>query len=805
MQKKLSNIIRKAAFFMIPIASAICYAGISDDVYASSETTEDSLIYNFRDAKKEGTITFVKRWKDGKKEEDRNIPNIEISTKKPRKNVSGYTVIFHGNGMTFADGSTENEMLFNSSMNIIGGQYKVPGEAYAFWYTEPECINKVNVSSTGIPDLQLDGDINLYARAVTFVTKTGTEFNNAIPDNMTSVIFTDEEMPDGAEIINVDDEYATRRDSAKILSKTLIILIPIMTASIILAHTNYLLLSIILIFEIFMMDSFIDGMVDKIDNTLLKEQLDFFAEIRHAYHEFNMVEEAIYQISQDDEKNISKQGEKIYEVLISNDPEMELEKYYDIAPNPYLKEFAGVSYLTKEFGDRKVDKSSLYLKNVNNITEEMQIEILKRDKIDYVFQSLSIISIVPVLGLEPLKNWSVDNFSFTQNFYCGKGGMLVQILVILLTVICYLLLRKIKNNGSTDKSTQNTENPWQAKVYKNPIGKRIVDLFIPKKGTKDFIKVQKLLKDSASKLKMEWLYVNRITIAILTFLISIFLFVELHITSINWIYTEPTTDYDIMGGVTGSELQEAMAKTESDNKFLDMFRGNTKTTVQDIQKAMERSKDYADSDEEEIETSAKRVYDKLQKVNKEYLGWFEVLLAVVFMIVAYMAPIWIMYFQLKMRQMEMEDEVMQFQTIILMLMRIERVNVEIILEWLERYANIFKEPISRCVNNYEAGAWEALEELKNATNYQQFIRIVESLQAAVEKIPIRDAFDELDSERDYYQAKRRESNDRLIAKKARIGKLIGFTPMVVMFVGYLIVPLVVIGLTSMTSSMASLQ
>ena len=607
------------------------------------------------------------------------------------------------------------------------------------------------------------------------------------------------------EILNVDDEYATRRDAAKILSKTLLVLIPIVTLSIILTHTNYLVLSIILIFEIFMVDSFIDGMVDKMDNTLLKEQLDFFAEIRHAYHEFNMVEEAIYQISQDDEKNISKQGSKIYEVLISNDPEMELEKYYDIAPNPYLKEFAGISYLTKEFGDRKVDKSSLYLKNVNNITEEMQIEILKRDKIDYVFQSLSIISIVPVLGLEPLKNWSINNFSFTQNFYCGKGGMLVQILVILLTVICYLLLRKIKNNGSTDKNTQNTENPWQAKVYKNPIGKKIVDLFIPKKGTKDYLKVQKLLKDSASKLKMEWLYVNRITIAIVTFLVSIFLFVELHITAVNWIYTEPTTDYDIMGGLTGQELAKAMALTESDNKFLDMFKGKKDTTEKDIKRAMQKSKDYADSTDEEIDTAAKRVYEKLQKINKEYLGWFEVLLAVVFMIIAYMSPIWLMYFQLKMRLMEMEDEVMQFQTIILMLMRIERVNVEIILEWLERYANIFKEPISRCVNNYEAGAWEALEELKNETTYQQFIRIVESLQAAVEKIPISDAFDELDSERDYYQAKRRESNDRLISKKALIGKVIGFAPMVVMFVGYLIIPLVFIGLTSMSSSMASLN
>ena len=266
------------------------------------------------------------------------------------------------------------------------------------------------------------------------------------------------------EILNVDDEYATRRDAAEILTKTLIILIPIVIVSIILTHSSYLILSIVLIFELFMVDSFVDGMVDKMDNNLLREQLEFFAEIRHAYHEFNMVEEAIYQISQDDEKNISKQGDKIYEVLIANDPEMELEKYYDIAPNSYLKEFAGISYLTKEFGDRKVDKSSLYLKNVSNITEEMQIEILKRDKIDYVFQSLSIISIVPILGLEPLKSWSISNFSFTQNFYCGKSGMMVQILVILLTVLCYLLLRKIKNNGSTDKNVQNTENPCQAKV-----------------------------------------------------------------------------------------------------------------------------------------------------------------------------------------------------------------------------------------------------------------------------------------------------------------------------------------------------
>ena len=206
------------------------------------------------------------------------------------------------------------------------------------------------------------------------------------------------------EIINVDDEYATRKGTAKILTKALVILVPLIVITILITYTNYLLMFILLIFEIFMIDTLIDGSVDKIDNRLLREQLDFFSEIRHAYHEYNMVEEAIYQVSQDDEKDISRQGEKIYEILISDDPETEIEKYYDIAPNSFLKEFAGISYLTKEFGDRKVDGASLYLKNVNNITQEMQLEILKRDKLNYVFQSLSVISIAPILLLEPLKN-----------------------------------------------------------------------------------------------------------------------------------------------------------------------------------------------------------------------------------------------------------------------------------------------------------------------------------------------------------------------------------------------------------------
>lgn len=607
------------------------------------------------------------------------------------------------------------------------------------------------------------------------------------------------------EIINIQDEYSTRRDAAKIITKSLVILLPIVILTILLTKTNYLLMFILLIFELFMVDILIDSSVDKKDDALLVQQIDFFSEIRHAYHEYNMVEEAIYQVSQDDEKDVSRQGEKIYEILISDDPETELEKYYDVAPNNFLKEFAGLSYLTKEFGDRKVDGASLYLKNVDNITQEMQIEILKRDKLNYVFRSLSIISIAPVLFLEPLKNWAISNFSFVSSWYNGKSGIIVQILILVITFISYVLVRKLKDNGSVNTSTQNTQNPWQSKVYKNKFAKKIIDLFIPKDGTKDYKKMTDLLTDAASPLKMEWVYVNRICIAIVAFLVSLLVFVQLHKVAIDYEYTNPTTDYNLLSGLNEKDEQKARELTKQDNIFLDMFRGKLKTTEKDVERAIRNSKYYQDSTEQEIKKAKERIYGKIQVVNSEYLQWFELLLAFVCGMLGYMSQVWILKFQVKMRQLEMEDEVMQFQTIILMLMRIERVNVEIILEWLERYSNIFKSQITKCVNNYEAGAWEALEELKNSISYMPLIRIVESMQAAVEKIPIKDAFDELDAERDYYREKRKESNARLISKKALIGKVIGFAPMVCLFVGYLIIPLVFIGLTSMSTTFSQMS
>ncbi|MDR0979308.1 MAG: hypothetical protein LBL91_05260 [Lachnospiraceae bacterium] len=608
------------------------------------------------------------------------------------------------------------------------------------------------------------------------------------------------------EIINLQDEYKTRIQTAKVLTRGLIIVAILTIIIVAITKSNTFLMWVLLIFEIVIVESFISGMVDKMDTKLLRQQIDFFSEVRHAYHEYNMVEEAIYAAAQeDDETEIAHQAEKVYEILTSDDPETELEKYYDIAPNSYLKEFAGVSYLTKEFGDRQVDGASLYLKNLNNITQEMQLEILKRDKLDYVFQSLSIISALPVLLIEPIKNWAISSFAFTSSFYNGKAGLIVQVLLLILTLVCYILIRKVKDNGSIKDAYKDVNKTWQVKAYKHYLVKKFVDLFVPKRGTKSYRKNIDLLKQAASKQKIESLYINRLVTFIATLIVSFVFCLQMHNIAISYVYEQPTTDYNIIGGMSEQDNAKAMALTAADNVYIDKYKNNSKVTVDMIKQDLKDDKDYKETADKDLQTVAQRIYDKVLVVNKEYLQWFEILLSFAFAAISYYVPIWLLVFQKIMRKLEMEDEVMQYQTIIMMLMKIERVNVEMILEWLERYSNIFREPISKCVNNYEAGAWEALDELKNDISFPQLIRIVESLQAAVEKIPIAEAFDELDTERAYYQEKRKESNERLVSKKGLIGKGIGFAPMVLLFIGYLIVPLVFIGLTSMMSGFNSMS
>lgn len=173
---------------------------------AEVQSADSAGVYVFQDAKKEGTVTVIKKWKDGRTNDERPVPDITISTERPEGAITGYRVTFHGNELTFADGTAENEIVYTNSGQVLHGQYKIPEGTGVCWYTDASCRNRVAVSNDAIIDTELTGDIDLYAKEATFVLRNGDSFNQLIPEDATAVYFTDEVMPENAGLIDVDDD-----------------------------------------------------------------------------------------------------------------------------------------------------------------------------------------------------------------------------------------------------------------------------------------------------------------------------------------------------------------------------------------------------------------------------------------------------------------------------------------------------------------------------------------------------------------------------------------------------------------------
>ena len=146
--------------------------GADADVNATGELSENALnagvdknlgVYDFKDNKTTGTVTVTKVWDDDKTNEERVIPDIKISTEKPSKSTLGYTVTFHGDkdaGLVFDDGSDVNEVVYNSSGQIVDGVFKVPGGVAAgvvSWFTDEALTNKVDVNEDGTVQMALSG------------------------------------------------------------------------------------------------------------------------------------------------------------------------------------------------------------------------------------------------------------------------------------------------------------------------------------------------------------------------------------------------------------------------------------------------------------------------------------------------------------------------------------------------------------------------------------------------------------------------------------------------------------------------
>jgi hypothetical protein len=605
------------------------------------------------------------------------------------------------------------------------------------------------------------------------------------------------------EILHAHDEYAIRRETMRISLITIGLTLLAVLALIWLTD-GWLSYLWILLATVTANGILVDTFVNRAEDRLLKQSVLLLEDTRHHFQQTKNVEEAVYEAAQTAPHDAGKHGERVYEVLTAENQEEALETYYEVAPNRYFRLFAGISYLVSEYGDRYVKTGSMYLSSLAKLVQEINYEILRRDKLNYLLKGLAAIAIAPVLVMSPLEKWAETYFPIMSDFYESKTGIIIKVVFFAVVLISYLLIRKMLEHDEARYSAKNKRLNWEKFLYERRPIAMLVNRMVPPPFKRLHFQISMLIKQANSPLTLEWLYVQRLAAAVCSFVLVIGLAVYLHVNVVQATLHNPLQGMGMFGQLSEEDVQLAEERAAFDREMIRQLQQQEKVTHQGIIELVSRQTEQ-DASELTVIQSAKRILAKYNVISNEYFKWWELLLAAAVSVIAYQLPVWMLQFQRKMRQIEMQNEVDQFHTMISILAEFERISVETIMEWMERFSIIFQDSIKNGLNNYSGGPSEALETMKDESPFIPFVRIIEKLQLSIEKIPVKDAFDDLEMAREYYLEKRKEHNARVIEQKAAFGKIVGFVPFGYIVFLDLVLPMLYLSVVEMGNSMRTIS
>ncbi|MBD8045845.1 hypothetical protein [Clostridium faecium] len=516
------------------------------------------------------------------------------------------------------------------------------------------------------------------------------------------------------------------------------------------------------------------------DTKLLEELIEFIKDLKHQFNLKNSnIEAALYEAGKLSGQLMKFHSKKIEEAIKNR---RDLNAYYDEAPNKYMKLIALYIYLTNEFGDAEVDGKSIFINNMNYIMEQIKIEVDKRDKLKYWLKFLTVLTVLPLLFTGMIKAWALNKFPQSTFFYNSSLDIITKIVLLAISVTCFIILREFERHSDKQVKITVKKNCWEARILKVKIIKKIVVKFTPNENSKEYYKAKNLIIDSGSYLTIEWLYLRKIISSIIVFFIVIISILGLQKINVNNVIDNTSYKFNSSEFITVGK--EQLEVGEFDKEFLEEYR-NKDVKKEDIVKS---AKEKGVKSDKEIEKLVNRIEDKLNYIRKEHFKIYHLFIALFIALFASDIPNLKLYLDKKIRKIEMDSEIFEFYTIFLLLMYHKRVSIEMILEWMEHFSYVFKDPIKKCRNNLGNGVFESLDTLKKDCQYKPFVRIVDNLIIS-ENIKIKDAFESLESERQFFKDEQKELNERIVAERRDIGDTLGTAPTFLLFTLYLVMPL----------------
>lgn len=542
----------------------------------------------------------------------------------------------------------------------------------------------------------------------------------------------------------------------------------------------------------------IDGNLEKTEQKLLGQFRDLIDSIREQYNKIQRVDDAIGYTLDDLPYEIGLHATRIHQILTSTRVEDEVNDYVDEAPNRFFMTFAAICGTTVEYGDKRlgVNKESMFLRNLNFLKEEVNIELLRRKKNDSLFSGLTLVTLLPIFAIKPIESWATSNMPEIGEYYKGSYGIISMALVFLLSAVAYTLVKNLKGQ-SVEEIKENSPIKRLSEIRSI---RHVLNVQTRKNYSKS-LKVDEMLRMTGDRLGINTFLLTRYILAVAIALVTGFLLTASIVREKTQAITDFATSFDssIVPDADYRETMRATAQIYAE----EMAKVGVKDQPSAAELATRIQTETGVTDDALAKTVANEVLTRVERYRNTYFKWYFLLAIFGSAWVGYMVPYWILKFKQNTVKMNMEDEVSQFQTLALILMYVDGVNTTMILEWMERFSFCFKSNISQCIIDVPFMGQKALETLQYSESFPLFQSFVGNL-LSIDNVGVVKAFSGIETDREYYKEKRQADNEILMKKKSEIGKWIALAPLIFVFGMYLIYPMMKLAMTMMNQINAAL-
>jgi len=299
---------------------------------------------------------------------------------------------------------------------------------------------------------------------------------------------------------------------------------------------------------IYIINSEIVGcMCKKFEIKMLMETERLFEDVIHFYYMDYRIDNALYRAREHLCNDMKAAVDQIYELLLSPDKEESLREYYDNIPNKYLRAFVGRCVWVMERGDKEHEGSLLFVKNLENLQREINIETDKLQRMEMEFMGVILCVTAPVFCIDVVKRFAISLKEDMEVFYYGSRGFLLDLGLIAVILGIYVIMRK----SAEYKAFHLSSHRWLYKMDSIGIIKRAMDNYCDKYASRVEC-LQRRLRDGGISLRARHFILRSYILALAMFLVSAGISVYLHVCSNNQAASADGAAYKLMASFAES-------------------------------------------------------------------------------------------------------------------------------------------------------------------------------------------------------------------------------------------------------------